>query len=100
MSYRKNIESEILVHTGWLVDPNSNRGGRKDAVGGFLGPQQPGKDGTGSSRGGRRDAVGGIPEPQRLGRRGTKGRVSKRRRGTEGRVSKRRTGVIGGFEFQ
>src|SRR5712691_5795721 len=68
MSYRANVESEILVHTGWLVDPNSNRGGRRDAVSGFLGPQQPGTGGAGSTRGGRRDAVGGYLEPQQPGK--------------------------------
>jgi len=46
MNHRASVESEIVVHTGWLADPNSNRGGRRDAVGGYLGPQQPGTGGT------------------------------------------------------
>ena len=77
MSYRANIESEILAHTEWLVDPNSNRGGRRDAVGGSLGHQQPGTEGTGSTRG-RWDAIGVFLEPRQPGRGGTEGRASNR----------------------
>ena len=38
---------EILVLTGCLVDPDSNRGGRRDAVSGIFEPRQPGTVGTG-----------------------------------------------------
>ena len=37
MSYRDSVELKILVPTEWLVDPNSNRGRRRDVVGDFLG---------------------------------------------------------------
>ena len=37
MSYRDDVELKILVPTEWLVDPNSNRGGRRHVVGDFLG---------------------------------------------------------------
>jgi len=47
MSYSESVESEILVLTGWLVDPNSIRGSSRRTVSDFLTPRQSATEGTG-----------------------------------------------------